>query len=413
MDVNPFEIFRTEEDRWSWDCYIRQCDLIQLTDTQRHEVKSSFEYLRSVLGEGFLRRADKQYNPLFFWYFRNAAPMARLSMVRFADALRACEQAGNYNRILRRIKKPKNLEHDLAEAISLVEVAEKFASSGFDVEFEPAVQVVDRRGTVKTKRPDLTIVDQENGQRIYVEVSRLRKSDDQNLRSRTYHVIWNVMHGAMWSDPEALRDVTKPKHVLPFAIIHRGMNDEELPDIVAQLQTLISRVQGGLEFDELIIPDTIEAAVASYDFHERGREWAAARRMREADLVQGPDILTDEVGRTKIKIREKLQQLPDHSPGILVLPASENLILFVYDIPGLIATLAEEVQQHAKLLALVMFHTFTDSGRDPFVTQNGMHTFSRKIRSDGSSEHSLIVRNTHFQIPVANETLNRLKAVFC
>lgn len=146
--------FRTEEDRWSWDRYIEQCDLIELSDTQRQEVKSSFEYLRRTLGEGFLRRADQQRNPLFFWYFRNAAPMARLSMVRFADALRACERAGNYNRILRRIKKPKNVEHDLAEAISLVEVAEKFASSGFDVEFEPAVQVVDRRGTVKTKRPD-------------------------------------------------------------------------------------------------------------------------------------------------------------------------------------------------------------------------------------------------------------------
>lgn len=413
MNPSPHYVFGTEEDRWCWDKYIAQCDLIELTESDRQLVKASFQYLRQVLGEGFLRRADRQRNPLFFWYFRNAAPRARLSMTRFVDALRALEGANNYDRLLRRIKRPKNFDHDLAEADSLIEVAHKFSCSGFDVEFEPSVQVTNVHGVVRTKKPDLKLLDGKTGQEVYVEVSRLRKSAGQNLTSRTYHTIWNVVHNAMWLDPEALKDITNPRHVLPFAIIHRGIEEDELRDIVSQLQALIEKARAGLEFSELIIPDTIEVAVASYDHHERGREWASARGMREADLVQGPNILTDEIARTKVKIREKLKQLPDDKPGVIVLPASENLIFFVYDIRGLVASLAEEVEKSSKVLTLIMFHSFDDGGHESFSAKIGTHTFCRQVRTDGSTQQSLIVHNANFNLSVAGDIIGKIKSAFC
>jgi hypothetical protein len=67
MSRNPHEIFAAEEDRWSWDKYIEQCDLIELTDDQRQHVKASFQYIRRVLGEGFLHRSYKHDNPNFFF----------------------------------------------------------------------------------------------------------------------------------------------------------------------------------------------------------------------------------------------------------------------------------------------------------------------------------------------------------
>jgi hypothetical protein len=314
---------------------------------------------------------------------------------------------------MKRIKKPKNFEHDLAEAHSLIEVAHKFSCSGFHVEFEPSVQVKNVHGVVRTKKPDLKLTERITGQGLYVEVSRLRKSAGQNLTSATYHTIWNVVHNAMWLDPEALKNITKPRHVLPFAILHRGIEEDELRDIVSQLQTLIEKSRDSMQFAELVIPDTIEVACASYDHHERGREWAAAKGMREADLVQGPDILTDEIARTKVKIREKLKQLPDDIPGVIVLPASENLIFFVYDIQGLVASLAEEVEKSSKLLTLIMFHSFDEGGRESFSVEIGSHTFCREVRSDGSTQQSLLVQNANFNLPVAGDIMDKVKSAFC
>ena len=184
-------------------------------------------------------------------------------------------------------------------------------------------------------------------------------------------------------------------------------------DIVSQLQALIEKARAGLEFNELIIPDTIEVAIASYDHHERGREWASARGMREADLVQGPNILTDEIARTKVKIREKLKQLPDDKPGVIVLPASENLIFFVYDIRGLVASLAEEVEKSSKLLTLIMFHSFDHGGRESFFVEIGSHSFCRQVRSDGSTQQSLIVHNSNFNLPLAGDIMGKIKSAFC
>src|SRR5258707_8828526 len=104
----------------------------------------------------------------------------------------------------------------------------------------------------------------------------------------------------MHSDPEGYKDILKPRHILPFAIIHRGVEKEELDDIVRRLRTLIEHVRSTGEFAELIIPNTIEVGIASYDYHDVAKKWARDKGMREGDLVQGASISSDEVARTRI-----------------------------------------------------------------------------------------------------------------
>lgn len=135
--------------------------------------------------------------------------------------------------------------------------------------------------------------------------------------------------------------------------------------------------------------------------------------MSEHDMVEGPNILTDEISRAKVKLREKLKQLPEDKPGIIVLiPANENLILFVYDIRGLAAALAEEVERHPKLLCAFMFQTFDDGGGESFSVDLGPHTFSKLVRSDNAAEQSLIIRNPACEHPLAAETLGKVDAAF-
>lgn len=366
------------------------------------------------MGEGYLRRADRQRNPMLFWYFTDWSNGARLSMIRFAEALKALEGSTGYKAILRRVKRPKNID-ELLEGKSVVEVAYRFFRAGFSIEeFEPRVSVTNHRGVDGPKNPDMKIVDRETGEEIIVEVSRMNPSDHQNLTSHTYRVIHHVLvFESMQCDPEALKNILSPRRILPYAKILRGIEEDELKVIVEQIRKLVAQVQASGEFGELIIPDTIEVGIASYDDHAPAREWADGRGMREHDLVEGPNILTDEIARAKVKLRDKIKQLPDDRPGMIVLtPANENVILFVCDVEWLAAALAEEAGKHPKLLRAVMFQTFDDGREESWSVNLGPHTYTRLVRSDGAAERSLTIRNPACEHPLAAETLKKVDSAF-
>lgn len=411
-DSNPHELFQTVEDHWNWDLYVNQCDRIKLTDDQRQRSKDSFRYLEKTLGTGFLRRAFNERHPVFTWYFCNSAPQARLSLIRFAESLRAFETDPKFNALIKRIKRRiKRMEdfQDITEAMSVVEVANRFLQAGFDVELEPAINVNDGR----TKNPDFKIVDRETRQSIIVEVSRMMASDNQRLTSATYEGVFNLLvHWGMHSDPEAYKNILQPRHILPFAIIHRGMEQPELNEILKLLKTLIEYVRATGEFAELIVPGTIEVGIASYGNHEIAKKWARDRGIKEGDIAEGANFSSDEVARTIVKIREKLKQLPADVPGMIVIEAKENLLLFVYDIQALALTFAEEVANHQNLLRTVIFHSFVDGSTESVSENVGPHTFSHLVRADRSTEESLTIRNAQCGFSVPSETLRKLDEIF-
>ena len=279
------------------------------------------------------------------------------------------------------------------------------------------MSVPDHRGITGPKDPDIKIMDRGTGEEIIVEVSRMKPSDHQNLTSHTYHVIHHVLvREAMQLDPEAWKNILQPRHILPYAKIHRGIEKGELEGIVEQIRQLVERVRTGGEFDELIIPETIEVGITSYDDHDRAREWAASRGMRDHDLVEGPNIIRDEISRARRKLRDKLKQLPPDRPGIVVIPTSENLILFIHDsvegIQWLAAAMAEEVEKYPQLLRAVMFHTFDDGREGPWSVDIGPHTLTRLIRCDGAVERSLTIRNSTCTYALAAETLEKVDSAF-
>jgi hypothetical protein len=416
MASNSHEMFVTPEDYVDWDKYVEQCDRIELRDRDRQRCKDSIRYLRTVLGEGYLRRAQAQRNPTILRLLLNSAPAARLTLIRFAEALTALEDAPNFKAVLRRIKRrvsrPEHLD-EAAEGMSVVGVAHNFSRAGFAIEFEPDVSVPNRFGVHGPKKPDMKITNPVTGEEIIVEVSRMRASDHQNRAERTFEVIWGVLVGeGMHSDPEALKDVLRPRHILPYALIHRGMEVDELKSVVGDIRRLVSRVRAGGAFGEMIIPGVIEVGIASYDDHERALEWAAARGIKRTTFVEGPGILADEIARAKVKLSTKVKQLPEDRPGIVVMPAGENLILFAFDAKGIAEALAEEVGKYPKLLRAILFHTFDDGRDDSASVSIGPHTLARRIRSDGAVEQSLIVRNARCAHAVGVETLEMMDQAF-
>jgi hypothetical protein len=410
---NPHEIFTTHEDRWRWDKYIEQCDLIELSDANRQRAKASFAYLRTLFGEGFLRRAENERNPIFLWYFTNAAPPKRLSLIRLVEALRNLERSKNFRSALKDIKRRIRTVGDyerVTEKLSTIAIANEFFEAGFDVEFDPQIGVSNSRGQIQSKKPDLKITDRENGEEIFVEISRMKASDHQELVSRTFRVIWNVLiEGGMHADPEALKNIVQPRYILPYAVIHRGIEDDELKDIVNRISRLIEHVRGTGEFAELIIPDVIEVGIASYDNHHLAKEWAARKGISETNLVKGAPIQSDEIARARTKLQTELKQLPLGKPSVVIIEAVENLFLLVYDIRALAIYLGEEVKKYSQLHSTVFYHTF-DAGRGESLSRSiGPHTFVSRPRSDGSTKQSLVVINTNCRAAPQANTLEKLE----
>ena len=401
------------EDRWSWDKYIQQCDLIELSDNDRQRAKDSYSYLRSILGEGFLRRAENERNPIFLWYFVNAAPPKKLSLIRLVKALRNLEHSKNFRSALKDIKRRIRTVGDyekITEKLSTLEIANKFVEAGFHVEFDPQIDVINSRGQTRTKKPDLRVTDRETKEEIIVEISRMKASDHQELVSRTFRVIWSVLiDGGMHADPEALKNILQPRYILPYAVIHRGIEDDELKNIVDRLNKLIAHVRQTGEFGELIIPGVFEVGIASYNNHHLAKEWAARKGIRENDMVKGAPIESDEIARARTKLQTELKQLPPGNASIVIIEAVENLFLLVYDISALAAYLGEEVKKYPQLHSAIFYHTFDAGGGESFSRPISPHTFVQRVRRDSSTEQSLVVRNVDCTAVLQTKTLVRLE----
>jgi hypothetical protein len=408
MDRNPFEVFKTEADYVSWDRYDEQLDLIELTDAQRDRARMSIMYLRKLLGEDFLQIAGRQGSPIFYWFFTNAAPPARLALISFAEALEALEKADKFNDLVSRIKDARRVE----EALTVLDAAYKFLSAGFCVGFDPEVLVAGKHGVMQPKMPDLKLTDEETREEIFVEVSRLRTGAKQNQLSRTHSVLWNVVHGTVDTDPGVWEDLSNSKYVLPYVRILRGLDEDELRDVAGKVEEVIREVITTKEYRECSFGDMLEMAVSPAHDHSRAKGWAAERGMR--DWVESPPIPNNEINRAKGKIFGELRQLPDNRPGIVIVPAaSGNLLFFVNHFGEIVLELEREVSRHPKLLCAVVSHSFTDSGKaEEFAAALGQHVICRRRGEDLSTEESVIINNGACAMPVAASTAAKIRQAF-
>src|ERR1041384_5194713 len=128
---NPHLIFTMHSDRWDWEKYLEQTNLLDLNDAEKQRLRDSYLYLRRFLGDGFLRRAEHEGNPIF-WYFTDASTSAKRSLMKLVAALEALEQCANFrvirNDIRRRLKTDNDRER-LMEKMSTVRVAHRFLTA--------------------------------------------------------------------------------------------------------------------------------------------------------------------------------------------------------------------------------------------------------------------------------------------
>lgn len=406
VSKNPFEVFQSEEDYLSWDKYIEQLDSIDLSEANRKRARESLLYLRKMLGENFLRDNKEKGHPIIFPYLVNAALRAKLLMIRLAEEMKALEGANNFDDLLKRVKHSTNC----GEAISVLTSAYKFLQTGFTVSFEPVVDIPNSVGIVRPKRPDFFITDDETNEEIFVEISRSMTGAKQVLTSHTYHTIFWVTLKMMQDDPE-FDILSSSKHVLPYAKIHRGLDEEELKDVINQIEELVKLVRVTGQFQELTILDVIEVGISPSHDHGAVKRWAAERQMKER--VESPPIDTDEVRRAKIKLHDKVKQIPHDKVGIIIIQTNQTLLFPAFDMRIVIAELADELRKYPNLLGAVLSFEFLGSGKEESIAIDlGRHVVISKVREDWSTEQSVLILNEACALPVCATTLENVRRAF-
>jgi hypothetical protein len=399
---NPYKFFNSRQDHLKWDNYVKQVDEIELSDNERQDIKQAINYLRSLLGEDFLEKAFTDYHPIYFNYFVNSAPWVRLSLLRFVNTLKSFENSPDFNNLVSRIKKADRF----TETRSVLEFAYKFHRAGFILTFDQNVEVINKWGNKNNKIPDIKLINPENNEEIYVEVTQIGASQKQILTSKTYDAIWYLLRNAMYSNEGLSNNFQNQSFYLPFSRIHRSIDENEIIDVVNQINQVVEKVKNTGEFQELIIEGIFELAIAPPHKHIQAEEWAKARNI--SDMVKSPSIPLDGIRRTKGKIFKKMKQLPTDKPGIVAIHLVDNLTLWAYGPGNIMVEVEEEVEKHSHLMFAAILQTYIDGENDSELGVLKNHISMKRKRSDQVTEQLIIVNNKTCKIAVSDLSQNKL-----
>ncbi|HEX3144138.1 MAG TPA: hypothetical protein VHQ64_09210, partial [Pyrinomonadaceae bacterium] len=357
--LDSLAIFRTRGDHVSWDKYIEQIDLIDLNDDEKRRAKNGMQYLRKKLGEDFLRHAVETGNQVFGWFFANAAPHARRSLVRLAEELKSFEGVDGFKGLADRLKDARSAE----EALTVLGVASSFSPAGFSVAFDPNVKVTSRVS-------DLVIVDPKTDEEVYVEVSRLRKGGQREINEQTFNRMFFAVHNAIWQSAGAF-DPNAPK-ARPYVQILKPLSDKDLSDAATAITKRIFDAARTDEYLEYKFKDSIEMAVSPPSDHSKAEAWAADRGM--TDFVEAPPINVErELKKAIDKIHDEIAQIPPDKPGIIAIPTSENLLFFFFSPQQIVFNIADEIRRYPNLLCVILFHSVMEGPQEPTLATSGEH----------------------------------------
>lgn len=397
MEKESHRALDSEEDYFKWDSYIAQLNEIELSINEKVQITSAIDFLRKVLCEDFLQEAFKNYHPFLNYYLLNSAPWVRRSLYRFVAILKSFEKSPHFENLIKKIRRPGGF----VEAHSVLEIGYKFFRAKFDVSFDSPVEVRDKQGKINKKHPDIKLTHPGNGEEVYVEVTQLGSSRQQQLSSKCHETIWFLMHRAMdagWSFDDGGREF-----YLPYSRLHRILEIDELENLAAQIKKFIEKVKTTKQFDQLYVEGTFECAIAPSGQHSQAERWAKDRGIQE-HILEPTFVPADGLERAKYRIFEKMRQLPADKPGIIVIDYVENLTFWVYPMEFIISVIEDEAKLHSQLLGVVLLQRFGEGEREDESKTFGEHLVFKRKRSDSVAERLVFVKNILNSRPVSQTT---------
>jgi len=395
MSEIPSEILKVAEEYGDWDRYILSCEaVVGITNEEKENAREALQNLRQILGENFLRKAILKGHPIKR-IILNRALWTRLWLIKLADEFADLSAAEGFPEILRRFKKPDKA----VEAESVLRAAFLFKGAGFTVSFEPEVSVIQQSGQWRQKYPDLKLIDDETKEEIIVEVSMLALSASHRRAIALTEFT-----------PFFMLNVLGPQNLIIYAEMSESFDESRVDETVVLLTQLADEAAKAGEF-RTIVNEYIVAGIAPRVDEERLKEWASERGVSPG--MAGPLVSSDEIARVRMKIRDKLAQLPEDRPGIIAIPVTSSMMFHYYDPQLIVEVLKDEVSRYPRLWGVVLFHNqFGARPRGPAVVMLGADAIINRSVADVLQEKTVILLNESCGLQVSQSSRRKIFEAF-
>lgn len=384
MAINGVKIIEKYEDYKNWDKLSQHCETIEeLSGLEKEKAKWAFQFLRKELGDNFLCYAFASGHPIIRT-ISNLAPWTRKVITWFAESLEDLKHQDNYTGLLTRLKDSERF----SEGLSVLNAAHKFSQAGFNISFDPTVNI-----SGKEKIPDIKIIDKNTKEELFVEVSILGASQTSIAADRTMNCITWPLH-------------TTFHRLHHCGRIHKVLSEKHLAEIVKLVMEKAEKAKSTSTFQEFTKEGVIEIGFAPESDKPILERWAIERGLKVGGF-SGPPIDSNDISRTKGKIRTEQSQLPNTVPSILVLQAPD-LFLFISDTSKLINELEEEVYKYPHILYVIIKGGHLGGGEN-CDTMKDQHVYTERTKFNMLVEKNILLLNRFCELKISDVTNSKIQ----
>lgn len=373
-------IFNTERDHYKWSKQKEYtCSQENIDEATRKKVIVALDFLEQEFGKHFLK--THSINHPVRQKISNIAPWQIEELIEFTDTLQQLKLSdSNYAKLLNKLLGMKSA---VEEGIPFVEVAQMCHKQGLDIFF------VEEEKTNLAKTPDIKVIDKENGETFYIEISTLNSSDDRKKINRDYNFFYQEFNYA--------------KPVLPFFGWQKIKIGEEKE--YAEINKIISDARQRTSENGQIIyySDRRFCFLFAPDGSENFNEICIQNGIN-AFNIESLNVDFDDTSRINNKIG-KAKQIPDGNNGLLYVYVSP-LFFHVADLAVSIKRIEANMAKYSNLLGIVLCSKIVDQ-REEVVHPMGNHLFARRSIQNLSCE-SLLVYNGSCDVYLSEDTVAKI-----
>lgn len=294
---------------------------------------AALEYLRSQLGDGFLR-SMKNPHP-FVNLITTLSPWHIARTIRYANILRDLQHNDpGYLAFLKKLRSPVESKNEIMD---FLHVAEILSTSGLITRYpEPMPD---------QKNPDLQIIDPDTGQSISAEISRLDDSGARAVQNHSYKELDSVLRTHLRNPLHSARQLGIP----PPAYY------DTLPSILYRLQDQVEAWHGHVQYKDDYIEIDVFPLIPLASFYN----WLDENNRRKG--FNGMPLSFDDTNRiSDRKIKTEAGHFPPAEMGLIIFPCTP--FHFMHQRSGeVIQTFKRRLSRYPNIIGIYLFAEIMDA----------------------------------------------------
>lgn len=374
-------IFNSESNHLQWATqreYLNNLETIN--ESIRDNAIDALHFLEQELGRNFLKTYS--VNHPVRQKISEKTKWQIVELIEFTNTLKALKSSdSNYKKLVQKLLSHSNRS---TEGITFVEIAKMYFQEQFDISFIEEDKTKDN----KTKTPDVKVINPNNGDVFYIELTTLGKSGDQNQISNNY----DFFH----------KQFNEVQPLFSFYGEQTNTIDEnDYPEIREIIKSVRNRVEKNSQtiyysdnrFNFLLAPPS----------ESNFNKICKLNNIRPIHFV-GLKYNFDETSRINSRII-KAKQIPQNYNGLLYFSVSP-LYFMTTDMCKAINRLTANIAKYKNLLGIVLYSKIVGLGENKVIKFDN-HLFARRT-IDNLCQESLFIYNKNCDMLLAEETIQKI-----